>query len=311
MPVASSIATLTLNPAVDQVCWVEAIEGQEKIRAREAHFEPGGGGINVARALDALGDEPSIHWSEGGESGQLLERLLDASGLDHRALAIEGDTRINLLVFQDGAESRLLFDMPGPTLQDSEVDEWLDRADGIEADLAVLSGRRPPDGGEVYSRLVHRLNETSRVVLDTSGPGLARTLEEGVFLVKPNLGELSDLVGTELVQETEIEAAARILLDTGMAEVVVVSLGDEGALAVTADELVRVDAPRVPRRGDVGAGDSMVAGLVHQLAAGAELEEAVRYGVAAGADAVRRRGTDLCTPEGVEELLERDLRPRG
>lgn len=310
MPEASSIATLTLNPAVDQVCRVDAIEGVEKIRAHEAHFEPGGGGINVARGLQRLDADPSALWSKGGETGDLLHRLLDGGGIDHQPVPIGGTTRVNLVVFQgpslDGSR-RFLFDMPGPSLDGAEIDRWLDRATEIDAEIVVLSGRRPPDDGEIYSRLVHRLKENARVVLDTSGPGLARTLEEGVFLVKPNLGELSELMGTELELETEIEAAARILLDTGMAEVVVVSLGSGGALAVSPGQRVRVEAPAVPQKGTVGAGDSMVAGLVHRLAAGDELADAARYGVAAGADAVRRPGTELCTREGVEALLEETL----
>lgn len=304
--------TLTLNPAVDQICWVPAIEEHVKVRAHEARFEPGGGGINVARALHDLEAQARALWTSGGEIGRLLGRLLDEDGIDHRPIPVEGMTRCNLAVFEDESENgqELLFDMPGPELDGPEIGRWMQAVGDLDAGHVVISGRRPPDGGHVYGRLVHRLEQRSNVVLDTSGPGLARTLDEGVFLAKPNRDELADLVGRELASLAEVEQAAGELVGAGMAEIVVVSLGAEGALAVADGETVRVQAPPVRALSNVGAGDSMVAGLTHRLAEGDGLEQAVRYGVAAGADAVRRPGTELCTRDGVEELLaQTSIRP--
>lgn len=297
------IVTLTLNPALDQVCWVDAIREHVKIRAREARFEPGGGGVNVARALHGLDVATTAFWSKGAETGDLMARLLDEEGVDHRPIPIEAATRTNFAVFgaEDGDE--LTFSMPGSPLTEAEVDRWLRVVDEIDARFAVVSGSRPPDGGHVYGQLVHRLKQRSKVILDTSGAGLARTLEEGVFLAKPNREELAELTGSELGSPEAIEAAARDLVEVGMAEIVVVSLASEGAIAVTGSEAVRVEAPDVPAKSNVGAGDSMVAGLVRKLSGGFQVAEAVRYAVAAGADAVRRPGTRLCTREGVDELL--------
>jgi 6-phosphofructokinase 2 len=304
VPDREEIVTLTLNPALDQVCWVDEIEEEVKIRAHGSSFEPGGGGINVARALHQLDVDTTAYWSQGAETGHMMGRLLDEEGVDHHPVDIEATTRVNLAVFADhNGDRELMFNMPGAPLTADEVDRWLHVVDGIDARFVVLSGSRPPDGGPIYGQITRQLTRRSKVILDTSGPGLEQALEEGVFLAKPNREELIALAGRDAATPSGLEAAARDLIETGMAEIVVVSLAGEGALAVTDGGSVRVDAPVVEAKSNVGAGDSMVAGLTRKLSGGFQVEEAVRYGVAAGADAARRPGTELCTRDGVRELL--------
>jgi 6-phosphofructokinase 2 len=148
----------------------------------------------------------------------------------------------------------------------------------------------------------------SRVIVDTSGEALCAAARAGVYLLKPNMRELGQLAGRDIEGESAQESVARRLIEKGWAEVVVVSLGAAGALLVTADEVTRLRAPTVSIRSKIGAGDSMVAGIVLSLARGKAVQEAARFGVAAGSAAVMTPGTELCRREDTERLYERIAR---
>jgi 6-phosphofructokinase 2 len=145
----------------------------------------------------------------------------------------------------------------------------------------------------------------SRVVVDTSKEALARAAEAELFMLKPNLRELSQIAGRELEEEEQQIAAAGKLIERGKAELVMVSMGAGGALLVTKDGGEHLRTPTVPIRSKVGAGDSTVAGVVLALARGMEVREAVRFGMAAGAAAVMTPGTELCRREDAERLFEK------
>ncbi len=159
----------------------------------------------------------------------------------------------------------------------------------------------PPDGFAQVARTVKERG--SKLVLDTSGPALVCGVTSGVYLVKPNMRELAELAGVKIADEEHVKAAARSIVARGWSEVVVISLGAGGALVLTAEDCHRMVAPIVPVRSRVGAGDSMVAGIVLALVRDWPLTEAVRFGVAAGAAAVMQPGTELCHREDVERLF--------
>jgi 6-phosphofructokinase 2 len=299
-----SIATLTPNPAVDLLFSVGAVEPGRKLRAREAVYEPGGGGVNVARGLQRLEVEAEAIVSKGGATGRLLIDLLAERNLVHRTVEVRGRTRVNAIAIAhpDGTPGEYLFAVPGPPLCEPETERWLAAARDVTADVAVLSGSPPPGGEQAYADLVAALDDGTDVVLDTSGLGLQAALDEGVFLVKPNRAELAALADLERDDEQGIAQAARRIVEAGQAEIVVVSLGAQGGLAVTRDRSLRVPAPPIEQRSQLGAGDSMVAGLVAALVEGADLSTMLAHGVAAGADAVRRSARQLCTREGTEDL---------
>jgi 6-phosphofructokinase 2 len=193
----------------------------------------------------------------------------------------------------------------GPQLRTEEWQACLARLAALAGPgFVVASGSLPPGLPSGFYREAARIaaDRGARIVIDTSGAALASALEEGVFLVKPNLRELSDLVGRPLNEEADWEKAAIGLVDSGAAVVVALSLGDRGAMLVSRE--LRLYTPAVPIEpvSAVGAGDSFVAAMVWQLAAGAELRQAFAYGVAAGTAALLTPGTELCRPEDVERL---------
>ncbi len=299
------IVTLTVNPAVDKNSAVQQVVAERKLRCEDPEYHPGGGGLNVARAITELGGEVTAYWTCGGAIGQLLEQLLDEEGISHNPISIEAHTRENLIMYERSSELQYRFGMPGATLTAGEVQTCRDRLHAIDPppEYLVLSGSLPPGvDDDFYAQMAAAMPSTCRVVLDTSGGPLKRGLEAPLYLVKPNMRELGHLAGREVEDDRQIREVARSLIDRGEVQAVVTSLGSGGAVLTTADAHRHVRAPTVTIHSKVGAGDSMVAGLVLALARGKALEDALRFGVAAGSAAVMTGGTELCRREDAERL---------
>ncbi|MBC7903765.1 MAG: bifunctional hydroxymethylpyrimidine kinase/phosphomethylpyrimidine kinase, partial [Gemmatimonadaceae bacterium] len=146
--------------------------------------------------------------------------------------------------------------------------------------------------------------KNAKLVVDSSGEALKKALEEKIFLCKPNLGELASLAGEEeLSQERAIETAGQIIAG-GKCEIIVISMGAAGAAMVTKNEVKIISAPLVKRKSTVGAGDSMIAGIVLSLSKGMEPHQAVMYGVACGTAATMNPGTELCRREDADRLFD-------
>jgi 6-phosphofructokinase 2 len=196
--------------------------------------------------------------------------------------------------------------MPGPPLLEKEWKQCLqviEETSGIE--FIVASGSLPPGVPvNIYAQLaVIARKKNAKLVVDTSGEALKYAADEGVYLLKPNLGELSSLAGKNYLQDDEIEAAAKQVIAKGNCEVMVVSMGNKGAILFSKTRTIRVTPPPVEIKSTVGAGDSMVAGIVYALSLGKDLETALQYGVASGTAATLQPGTELCSKEATEKLL--------
>ncbi len=301
-----NIATLTMNPAIDKSAAVEQVVAEWKLRCGPPAYEPGGGGINVSRAIQRLGGDSLTIYTAGGLSGQRLRELLDREGLNHRALAIDGVTRENLAILEKASGQQYRFGMPGPTLGAGEWRQCLEELAPLLSRYGYLvaSGSLPPGAPpDFYARLARQAKAHGvRLIVDTSGEALRLAVEEGVFLIKPNLREFAELTGQDTVDDLQEERLAEELVASGKTEAVVVSLGAAGVLAATAAGTERVRAPLVPIKSKVGAGDSTVAGMVLALSRGDTWRQAVRFGVAAGAAAVMTPGTELARREDTERL---------
>lgn len=299
------IATLTLNPAIDASSQADAVTHTHKVRTTGARFAPGGGGINVARVLDRLGADVEALYLAGGLTGPLLGGLLDQSGIAHRPIAIAGDTRISMTIFERRTGLEYRFVPAGPALTNAECQRCLDQVGALECSWLVLSGSLPAGvADDFYARIVAAVRARGiAVVLDSSGPVLKATLAAGgVRLVKPSLGELEQIAGHTLDDADAILAAARAVVATGGARTVAVTMGSRGALLVEAERTLMLSALDVPVCSAVGAGDSFVAAMTHGLVLGWDVEQAFRLGMAAGTAAVLTPGTELCRLADVERL---------
>lgn len=302
----ATIVTLTLNPALDVSTSVAAVVPAHKLRCDRPAREPGGGGINVARVAERLGEPALAVLPLGGSPGARVDELLRSEPMETRIVPIAGETRESMSIMEENTGSQYRFVLPGPTLSVEEVEACkhatIEAATGCRC--LVVSGSMP-DGVDpaIFGDLVGALPDTM-VIVDTSGSALRAALQSGAYLVKPSARELSNLVGRPLLDEAEIEVAARELAAATPVEVVVASIGAGGAIVVTSDgQSARLRAPTVQVRSAVGAGDSMVAGMAVGISRGLDLEDAVALGVAAGTAAVLTDGTELCSPGDIEQLL--------
>ncbi|RZJ66267.1 MAG: 1-phosphofructokinase family hexose kinase [Flavobacterium sp.] len=300
------VLTITLNPTVDKSTTVENIKPEKKLRCAPPVYEPGGGGINVSRGLVRLGVASTAFFPSGGRTGEQLETLLKDEGVKSISVDVTADTRENFVVVDTSNNEQYRFGMPGDKLSGEEEAKILESIGSITPfpEFVVISGSLPPGMEVSFLRKLIKLikGKNAKIIADTSGDALNAVLEEGVYLVKPNLGELSRLSGNKELDNESADEAAMKLVHDGMAQVVAVSMGPQGAYLVSKEKSIHVPAPSVRKRSTVGAGDSMVAGMVSVLANGGSLLEMARMGVACGSAATMNPGTGLFKKEDAERL---------
>ncbi|MDX9860830.1 MAG: 1-phosphofructokinase family hexose kinase [Rhodospirillales bacterium] len=300
------VTTLTLNSSVDVQWEVDDMVPVRKLRASSPTQFPGGGGINVSRVIKTLGGQTVAIHTAGGYTGQFLRELVEAQGMLTRTIPIAGSTRISATVFerQTGQEFRIT--PAGPELTEKEWRTALDALFDYDTDYIVLTGSLPPGvPADYYGQAARLAKERGiRVILDTSGRALFESLKEGVYLIKPNLRELEHLAARKASTLKDQEEISRQIIDEGKAQVVALTLGEDGALLTWKEGTRRMSTPKVEVKSAVGAGDSFLAGMTLGLAQGRPLDEAFALGLAAGTATVLTAGTELCLREDVERLYE-------
>lgn len=301
------IVTLTINPAIDIFVNVPRVQATRKLRCSPPKREPGGGGINVARVAYRLGSDVTAIYPIGGAIGKLLHRLVEREDIASLVTPSHVETRENFTAYEEETGEQYRFVLPGSPLHRAEWEAVLDKLASLleRPEFVVASGSVPPGVPDDFFARVARHAKAlgAKSVIDTSGPALAAALDEGVTLIKPNLAELMDYVGAPLDRDEDRIAACRKLTADGRAEIVALTLGEQGALLVTADHAWRALPLDIATVSTVGAGDSFLGGLISALAGGKSLEEAFRVAVAAASAAVLMPGTGLCQPEDVKRLL--------
>lgn len=300
------ILTITLSPAIDKSTVIDKLIAEKKLRCDHPHYEAGGGGINVSRGLRRLGFDSYALFPSGGRTGKLLEELLAQEKINQQAIAVKNDTRENFIVVESSTNQQFRFGMPGTEITEVEQNEILDFFKALNPfpEIIVISGSLPPGMSPSFLRQLVKEGKirNAKIIVDTSEAGLKEVVEEGVFLLKPNLGELGRLVGIESLDNESADEAAQELINSGRTEVIVVSLGPQGAYLITKDLKEHIPAPSVKKLSTVGAGDSMVAGMVSVLANGGTYSEMIRMGVACGSAATMNSGTQLFKKEDAMRL---------
>ncbi len=302
---APRIVTLTVNPALDVAMEAGEVRPGHKIRTRGTRYDPGGGGINVARVIHALGGEALAVMATGGPTGRFIEQLLSDDGVPYRAVTVGGTTRISLTVRETSSGAEYRFVPEGALLKPSDADDILSWLADLKADWLVASGSLPPGfPADFYGRVAHLAQrEEMRFALDTSGVALEPALHQGIDLLKTSLSEFHSIVGSTTSDRDALAEQACRLAATGAASMIALTLGDRGAILATAERRIVQSAPSTRICSSVGAGDSFLAGLVLGLARRQTPDEALRLAIAAGAAAVMSRGTARVTLQQVETFL--------
>jgi 6-phosphofructokinase 2 len=300
------ILTVTMNPAVDVSTSVDRIEPVRKLRCRAERREAGGGGINVARVVHRLGGDVLAAYLAGGVVGEQLKKLVARESVADLVIPISGETRESFTVTDETTKDEFRFVMPGPTLTDAEWRAALEVIEKVaegERYLVVsggLPGGAPADFHAHLGRLAKRTG--ARFVVDASGPQLKAALEAGVYLAKPNLRELQDIVAGDLGDRSGQVRACRDLIEAGKAEILALTLGSSGALLVTRNQAWFSEPLPVKVVGTVGAGDSFLGALLWSLSKSLGLDDALRNAVAAGSAALLTEGTQLASAEAIRRL---------
>lgn len=302
------IVTITMNPALDKTTSVDALIPEKKLRCEAAQVEAGGGGINVSKAIRKLGGSSLAIFPSGGLNGQLLEKFLNDAGINYKSIPIEGNTRESFTVDESRTHAQYRFVLPGPELKPEQVDSVFQILNTMTPapSYIIASGSLPPGVPENFFQQLAACAKKlgARCIIDSSGKPLELAVHEGVYLLKPNLSELCALAGKSSLELNQVDDAALEIINKGECEVMVVSLGPSGALLVTRDGYEHIPAPTVKKTTTVGAGDSMVAGMVYKLERGAPIKEVVQFGVACGTAATMNRGTELFKMEDVDRLFD-------
>jgi 6-phosphofructokinase 2 len=254
-----------------------------------------------------LGGRATAIFPSGGYTGKFFNHLLQKENVPAVIIETSNETRENIIVLDESTNNQYRFGMPGTKLSEQEWKQCLQAVEEIkEAEFIIASGSLPPGVPEdIYAQLAKIAKaKHAKFIADTAGSALQQALDEGLYLIKPNLGELSALAGKKELQPGEVKDIAKKIIAKGKCEVIVVSMGAAGAMLVTKDTSEIITPPSVKRKSTVGAGDSMVAGIVHYLSQSKSINEAVQYGVACGTAATMNAGTELCKKEDAEKIFK-------
>lgn len=300
------ITTVTVNPALDKSTHLRGLVPEQKIRCDAPRYDAGGGGINVSKAIARLNGESLALFTAGGPTGEMIKELLLKEGIKVDPITVQNWTRESFVAVDDNTNSQYRFGFSGAALSELEKEMVLEKVKAIATDFLVLSGSLneglPTD---FYKQIAEIAKESNiKVIVDTSGESLQKVLETNVYLIKPNVGELAKLVGVDRLEMEEVNDAAKKIIAQGSAEIIVVSLGPQGAALITKDSYDYVPAPNVAKKSTVGAGDSMVGGMVWALSQNKSLYEVLRWGVACGSAATMNEGTQLFKIEDANRLFE-------
>ncbi len=300
------IFTVTLNPAVDREMTVDQIVFDTVLRASDWRVDCGGKGFNVARMLKSLGISSVALGFAAGKSGELLNDKLQSLGIETEFVWVEGETRTNVSIVSVENGQYVKVNEPGPTITEADLAQLAQKIrDRVQAgDWWVLAGSLPPGvPPKYYTELITIIQSAgAKVFLDTSDEALRQNCGARPLLVKPNDEEAAELTGLPVSTAAEIAAAGKAISAMGPVSVVI-SRGKEGAVLVDEGKAWLATSPEIIAANPIGAGDSMVAGIVWGLSQGDSMQDALCKGIACGAATASQKGTSVGSLAQVNELL--------
>jgi 1-phosphofructokinase len=301
------IATVTLNPTLDKTLSVPRLEPGTVHRARVLRQDLGGKGINVSRALRALGIDSRIIGFVGGRTGQAMQSALLAAGFDVHFVEVEEETRQNITLLDEASGQYTKINEPGSTVSPRHIAILQAQVDQMArpGDLWAFCGSLPPGAPtDLYANLIQRVQaQGGRAFLDTSGRAFRDGLAARPFAIKPNSEEAAEFLGLPVHSDDEHCAAARRLQAQGV-ELVALTRGAQGLVLAMDGEILLATPPPVAARSPIGAGDAALAGLLWAVSDRCDPVEAACRVVACGTAAAMQEGTGVGDRLLVEKLLD-------
>lgn len=300
------ISTVTLNAALDHTIYFSRFYPGQLNRVEQDRLDPAGKGINVAKVLKALGHEVTVTGFLGKNNLVHFEKCFAANDITDRFIKVEGSTRVNMKVV-DGSNGEVTeINFSGVTCRPEDLA-------ALEQEIAVLAGQQGvfvfagslPQGVplDIYGKYITKLRQAGcKVFLDTSGQAMEEGIKAKPYAIKPNIHELSQMAGQSLDSKEALQQVIGELLAGGI-EQVTVSLGSKGAMIASREGMWLAEPPQVEVKSTVGAGDSMVAGLVSGEVSGLPLPDRIRLATATAVAAVMQPGTQACSMTDVEKVM--------
>ncbi|MDN5351298.1 MAG: 1-phosphofructokinase [Clostridiales bacterium] len=302
------ITTVTLNPAIDKTMTFDHFEPGEINRASAVREDMGGKGINVAKLLSHLDIPITAIGFIGSQNANYVHTLLKDSVFKKDFVAINALTRTNIKLVDLSKSETTDINDPGFMVSENDIQILFDKLAlyAEQSDYLILSGSAPTGTPKtLYRDMIRQFNEYTRIVVDAEGELLVQALEASPFLIKPNLHELENALGKPLKTDAEIIEECKRLIERYRLTYILVSMGGDGSLLVSADEAWKALPIRVPVKSTVGAGDSMVAGFIYGLVSFDDPSKALAYGAACGALAVGKSGTEAFEKSESDAFLDR------
>ena len=302
----NTITTLCLNPALDVTYHVSKLIPEQKSRSDAARHDPGGNGINIGRALKRMQVDAHTFCIVAGDVGQLLQRLLEQQLDNVYYEHVDGETRINSTIIEMDTQTQYQVTDAGTEISPIQLNRVVDDFVKMTGQgFGIITGSCQPNiPCSLYAELVERINSSGgKPVIDTHGETLRQSIAAKPFLIKPNRYELETIINRELPTIKDVATEARTIQRLGVTNVCV-SLGDQGAVLISPDNSYYAQALKVPINTTVGAGDSMVAGLIAGFSLGEDAQGALRHGIACGAGTVMHPGTELFSGQELADFRQ-------
>jgi 6-phosphofructokinase 2 len=299
------IYTITLNPSLDRTLQIEKIREDVSNRILREHTYAGGKGVDVSKVLKNLRIDNIALGFIGGFAGRELEGRLLNEGVQTDFVRISGETRTNIVIHEIESGEQIAINAKGPEIRPDELMLLIEKIESLPNPKVVTIGGSLPQGvsPEICRRIINLVKKTdAKVILDVSGEALEVGIRAHPDVIKPNIHELSELVGRELKNLDEIIAAAREINHGGVKNVLV-SMGARGILLVADNKVYLAVPPKVNVKNTIGAGDSSVAGFIYGMINTKDLKEALKCAAAAGTATTLSKGTALCQKDEFERLV--------
>jgi len=299
------ITTVTLNPAIDKTISVEKFVHGSVNRAESVREDMGGKGINVAKVLESLGAETCAAGFIGKENIDYVQSLLKNEALKSDFIIVDGQTRTNTKVIETSTRTTTDINEPGFFVTENNIRELSEHLNKYaqRSDYVVFSGSVPKGASpSLYHDLLSPISAFTRIVLDAEGAALMEGVKAQPYIIKPNLFELETALKITLDSHEKIVKTARELIGKYNIHYILLSMGAEGSILISADEAFYAQSLNVTVRGTVGAGDSMLAGFLYELSRGGPPESALAYATACGALAVSKEGTQSFSKADIDRL---------
>ncbi|MDI6827328.1 MAG: 1-phosphofructokinase [Armatimonadota bacterium] len=303
----SVIASVTLNPALDKTVYIDRLLPHDANRIRKIEVDAGGKGVNASRVLNELGSPTVALGFVGGKTGSYIEHVLASEGVKTDFVRTAAETRTNICIQELADTPPTMLNEPGPNVTDEELEKLIAKVYeyASKSSMMIFGGSLATSVPEdIYRTLIAGISELgAKAILDSDGRPMLLGMEAQPFMIKPNRDEVKRLLGVDVKDFKDAVPAIDQLADKGI-DVIVISMGSKGAVAGSAEGVWSAIPPKVKPISTIGSGDSMVAGIAHILSQGGSLDEALRWGTAAGAATAMTDGTEICKYHQVISLLD-------